>query len=155
MCGPLGGSSLERLDSAIERLDIPELVSICSNSDGALAVATRLENRGILEESVSALYCSIALAERLTDRKMKAGFFNDASLILTIGMAFLGDSYGLAFHFAYQAIECDPDNIRRKESILQTYCDIPDFKMPEEVKRSIVAQIIAIDPQNAIAARYM
>lgn len=146
---------MEKIEEAIKSLEISWIISECSDNTFTDALKKRLLKLGVNDECVEALYCAIMVADSNIDGAKKGSFYNIASIILTGGLSFINGAYNLAFHLLCKAVECDPENVDYKISILQTFSDIPDFDMPVEKKREIADQILLIDPLNMVALKYI
>jgi hypothetical protein len=146
---------LEQIKDAIENCNIIWLVDKCGDATFVKNIESELLSCGINDERIEALYCAIMISETSTGTKTKAIFFNVASMILTNGLSFVGGSYNLAFQLLCKAIDCCPDNIEYKSSLLLTFSDIPDFDMPIAKAKEVAAQILELDPNNPVAMRYL
>lgn len=146
---------MEKIDGAIKSLEISWIISQCTDNSFTDVLKKKLLKLGVNDECVEALYCAIMIAESNIDGTKKGAFYNIASIILTGGLSFLNGAYNLAFHLLGKAVECDPENVDYKISILQTFSDIPDFDMPIEKKREIADQILLIDPLNMVALKHI
>lgn len=146
---------MNQIKDAIESFNIGWLVNKCSDATFMKNIESELLSLGVNNERIEALYCAAMIAETVTEITTRAVFCNAASIILTNGLSFVGGSYDLAFHLLCRAIDCCPDNIGYKTSLLLTFSDVPDFDMPRVKTREVAAQILELDPDNPVATRYL
>lgn len=135
----------------VQNGEFDNILRLCYNSRETKNIASKLFDIAILDEDIMMYYCSIYLAENICEDRLKACLYNVASMILTNAFTYIENSYRLGYYHLLKACKLDINNIDYKISLLLTFSDIPDFKMPDEMKKKVAKEILLMDPDNDVA----